>query len=116
MVSTLSLTPASSTVWLPSGIPASASRLHAWLTSKVSSSGWAKWMLIQSGWWRFRVWHSVDVIRWGSTTGTFVPIRISSTWGIARNLESSHSRASSGSVSGSPPESRTSRTAGVLSM
>ncbi len=50
MVSTESLIPASSTVWLPRGMPASARRAQAWVTSGVISSGWVKWMLIHSGW------------------------------------------------------------------
>ena len=73
--------PASSTVWLPSGIPASASRVQARAVSAVSSSGWAAWMLIQSGWYRLSIFVRAGVIRWGRTTGAFVPIRISSTCG-----------------------------------
>jgi len=41
----LSLTPLRMTVWLPSGIPASASISHARTVAGVSSRGCEKWML-----------------------------------------------------------------------
>ena len=47
---TQSLTPASSTLWLPTGSPALVSLSTARQTSGVISFGWLKWRLIQSGW------------------------------------------------------------------
>ncbi len=47
---TQSLTPASSTLWLPTGSPALVSLSTARETSGVISLGWLKWRLIHSGW------------------------------------------------------------------
>ena len=65
ITSMLSLMPLSSTVWLPSGMPASARRAQASMVSGVSSSGWVKWIDIQSGWKRFsmRVSRVRDALR-----------------------------------------------------
>ena len=47
---TQSLTPARSTDWLPTGMPARVSLSTARLTSGVISLGWLKWRFIQIGW------------------------------------------------------------------
>ena len=47
---TQSLTPASSTLWLPIGMPARESLSTARETSGVISFGWLKWRFIHSGW------------------------------------------------------------------
>src|SRR6185369_1826296 len=48
----------------------------------------------------------------GEHTGTRVPMRTMSTWGIARTDDTIHSSLSVDNVSGSPPEMSTSRIAG----
>ena len=49
MVKTQSLMPASSTLWLPRGIPASASMAQALADSGVISLGWLKWVFSHTG-------------------------------------------------------------------
>ena len=49
-ICTQSLTPASSTDWLPMGMPARVSWSTARETSGVISLGWLKWRFIQKGW------------------------------------------------------------------
>ena len=60
-------------------MPASASRSQAARASGVSSLGWLKWVLTNSGWYRFSIAHSSSSMRMGSTTGTRVPMRMIST-------------------------------------
>ena len=79
---TQSLTPASSTLWLPTGRPAFVSLSTARETSGVISLGWLKWRLIQSGWYFSSIAQSSSSIRWGRNTGTREPIRMISTKGI----------------------------------
>ena len=81
---TQSLTPASSTDWLPSGMPARVSLSQARASSGVISLGWLTWMFIQSGWYLASISHSSSSIRCGRNTGTREPIRMISTWGISR--------------------------------
>ena len=81
---TQSLTPASSTLWLPTGRPALVSLSTARETSGVISFGWLKWRLIQSGWYFSSISHSSSSIRCGRKTGTREPIRMISMCGISR--------------------------------
>ena len=81
---TQSLTPASSTLWLPTGRPALVSLSTARLTSGVISLGWLKWRLIHSGWYFSSISHSSSSIRCGRKTGTREPIRMISMCGISR--------------------------------
>ena len=97
-------------------MPASASRRQARTASGVHSSGWVKWMLSHSGWCLRSILTSAGVMRWGITTGTLVPMRTNCTWGIERSSPSSQSSLSSERVSGSPPDSSTSRICGVRRM
>ena len=81
---TQSLTPASSTDWLPSGMPARVSLSQARASSGVISLAWLKWMFIQIGWYLASISHSSSSIRWGRNTGTREPMRMISMWGISR--------------------------------
>ena len=110
---TQSLTPASSTLWLPTGRPALVSLSTARLTSGVISLGWLKWRLIHSGWYFSSISHSSSSIRWGRKTGTREPIRMISMCGISRSPRRIDSNSFGASVRPSPPEMRTSRTCGV---
>jgi len=111
-----SLTPRSNTVWLPSGMPASASIAQARVDSGVISLGWLKCVFRYSGWYLCSISQSAGVMRCGQTTGMRDPRRTISTCGISVTFCSSHSRRSSDRVSGSPPLSRTSRTSGLRRM
>ena len=116
MMLTQSFTPRSSTLWLPSGMPASARRSTAALLSAVNSLGWLKWVFSHRGWCFFKMLTNSGVMREGSTTGTRLPMRMISTCGMARSSPRIHSRRWSDSSSGSPPDSSTSRICGVLRM
>ena len=59
---TQSLTPASSTDWLPTGMPARVSWSTARATSGVISFGWLKWRLIHIGWYLASISHSSSSI------------------------------------------------------
>ena len=50
IVAVSSFTPASSTLWLPTGMPARVSKSQARAASGVSSRGWLKCVFTQSGW------------------------------------------------------------------
>ena len=79
-----SLTPASSTVWLTSAMPASASRASAARAAGVSSRGWLAWTATQvalPG--AFSAATSSGVTVSGATTGTRVWKRSTFTCGIA---------------------------------
>ena len=110
MVAGSSFTPFRSTVWLPSGQPASASKASAVRVAGVSSSGWLKCTLTNTGWNFLIVSQSAGVIRSGRCEGIRVWIRTISTWEIARSLPRKYSTRRSESIRGSPPESATSRT------
>ena len=80
-----SLTPFSSTIWLPMEQPASASRRAASKASAVHSFGWLKWVFTKTGWCLRSMRTKSSVTRWGSVTRLRVPSRKISTWGMARS-------------------------------
>src|SRR6266545_109155 len=75
MTSGSSFTPLRSTVWQPSGIPASASMPSAVTAAGVSSSGWLKCVLMYSGWYLLRIAHSSGVTRSGRWQGIRLQMR-----------------------------------------
>ncbi len=105
-----------STVWLPRLMPASASMAQARWLSAVISLGWLKWVLRYSGWYFLSIAHSSGVMRCGQTTGMREPMRMISTWSMARTRSMMASSCSSLSTSGSPPLMSTSRTSLLRSM
>ena len=113
---TQSFTPARSTDWLPSGIPARLSLSQARDSSGVISWPWLTWMFIHSGWYLASISHSSSSIRWGRNTGTRDPIRTISMWGMSRRPRSTDSSSFGASVRPSPPEISTSRIWGVRRM
>ena len=90
-------------------MPPSASRSQASATSGVSSRAWQKWTESQTRCLRSTATSS-GVIRCGRKLGMRVPMRRNSRCGMARSRPSSLSSTESAISSGSPPESRTSRT------
>ena len=110
---TQSFTPASSTLWLPTGRPALVSLSTARETSGVISFGWLKCRLIHSGWYFCSISHSSSSMRCGRNTGTREPIRMISMCGISRRPRRIFSNSFGARVRPSPPEMRTSRTCGV---
>jgi hypothetical protein len=110
MMAGSSLTPLSRTVCDPSGIAGVGQAGERGLAAGVSSSGWLKWTLTYTGWWRFTMSHSSGVIRSGRWLGIRVWIRMISMCGMARSVERKNSMRRSLSMNGSPPDRTTSRT------
>jgi hypothetical protein len=90
-------------------MPASASMPRPFTAAGVSSSGWLKCVLIQSGWNVRSMLVSSGVIRSGRWHGTRLPIRMISRCGMARSRVRMASSRRSLSSSGSPPDMITSR-------
>ena len=110
MVGVLSLTPASSTVWLRTGTPASSTRPAAAAKSGANSRGWFTCTTRRRGLNRRNKLPSSGVTREGSTTGIRVQSRIDTPGRARRNRVNRSSRRSSEAVRGSPPDTSTSRT------
>ena len=77
------------------------------------SLGWLTWMFIHSGWYFCEHVAEFRGDALGMKTGTRLPMRMISMCGISRRRRSSSSSSLGARVSGSPPESSTSRTWGV---
>ena len=110
---TQSFTPASSTDWLPTGMPARVSLSTARATSGVISLAWLKCRFIQIGWYLASISHSSSSTRWGMNTGTREPMRMISMCGISRRPRMIFSNSLGARVRPSPPLISTSRTCGV---
>ncbi len=82
----------------------------------MNSFGWLKCVLKYSGWYLRSISTSSGVMRCGQTTGMREPMRMISTWSMARTRAMISSSCSSASTSGSPPLMSTSRTSVARSM